>query len=101
MLLVFSLHQFYHNTMVTTFFSIPHDDLKLAASIRPAASVAMEAQKEAIIAQKVATEAQHEALTAQAAELGIEPPPSDIALLRATAELVKAVDQKIVDRACL
>jgi len=32
--------------MVTTFFSIPHDDQKLAASIRPAPSVVIKAQEE-------------------------------------------------------
>lgn len=58
--------------MVTTFFSIPHDDLKLAASIRPVSSVAIKAQEEAIKAQEIATEAQHEALTAQTAELSAE-----------------------------
>jgi len=87
--------------MVTTFFSIPHDDLKLAASIRPTHSVVIKAQEEAIKAQDAATEAQHAALTAQAGEMGVPPPPStDIERLRATAELVKAVDQKIIDRAC-
>lgn len=85
--------------MVTTFFSMIPEDLKLPASIRPTSS-AMEAQEEAIKAQEIATEAQHEAITAQAVEAGVEMPPTDIERLRATAEKVKEVDQKIIDHAC-
>lgn len=84
--------------MVTTFFSIPHDDVGLSASIRPS-SRAMEAQETAIAAQELATKAQLEAITAQAVESGVEVPPTDIDLLRATAEKVKEVDQKLIERA--
>lgn len=60
----------------------------------------MEAQETAIAAQDLATKAQHEAITVQAVESGVEMPPTDIELLRATAEKVKEVDQKIIDHAC-
>lgn len=85
--------------MVTTFFSMISEDPRLTASIRPSSS-AMEAQEMAIAAQELATKAQHEAITAQAVEAGVEMPPTDIDLLRATAEKVKAADQKIIDHAC-
>ncbi len=42
----FFLNQNCRNPMVSTFFSIPHDDLNLAASIRPALPVAIKAQEE-------------------------------------------------------
>lgn len=60
----------------------------------------MEAHETAIAAQELATKAQHEAITAQAVEAGVEMPPTDIERLRATAEKVKEVDQKIIDHAC-
>lgn len=85
--------------MVTTFFSMIPDDMRLPASIRPSSS-AMDAQEAAITAQELATKAQHEAITAQAVEAGVDVPPTDIDRLRATAEKVKEVDQKIIDHAC-
>lgn len=90
--------------MVTTFFSIPHDDLKLAASIRPAPSVIIKAQE-------VATEAQHEAITAQAA-LGSAQAPARCVVdkfmeeacaadlrLEQASKAVQEADEKLIEHA--
>lgn len=86
--------------MVTSLFPLIQDDLRVAASMRPSSSdAAIEAQEEALAAQKLATIAQESALAIQAAEAGVAPAKTDIERLRAAAAEVKATDSKLIEHA--
>ena len=73
------------------------DDSRVAASMRPPAETAIEAQEEAIDAQKQATEAQQHALAVQSAEAGVPPPLTCDDRLKAASEAVRLAEEKLIE----
>lgn len=83
--------------MVTTFFSIPHDDLKLAASIRPAPSVVIKAQEEGVKTQETSEPAQAPARCV-VDKFMEEACAADLRLEKAS-KAVREADEKLIEHA--